>query len=277
MSSNDEFNDITSIEKDYIYQLQQSIPSDHDKFEQFELLAIVREYVTGFNKSTGSYMQMRDALRTLQNINNWRNNVDYYQFLKKRLPDDELYYLYSPEYVYGNDKFGRPLIYVKYEDIQSDNLFAMYEKNEQNMIKLSGQKIALYINHAKQIALSDIVKEKQLYKMSYIIDLEGVGISSLSQKKQTLIKNFFSVGDNYFPENTYKIYILNASYIVKASWNIFSSWFGSAKNKIHFVTSKNIKNILMDDNYDITEIPKLFGGSHLGISTYQLLLKTTNY
>lgn len=48
-------------------------------------------------------------------------------YLKERLPQDEEFYHYWPEYIYGEDKYGHPLVAMHFSEMQTDKLGAFDE------------------------------------------------------------------------------------------------------------------------------------------------------
>lgn len=63
----------------------------------------------------------------MQGICDWRDKVDYYNFFNTRLPEDENFYKWWPEHIYGHDKWGHPLVAMHVSEIDTDKLAEMNE------------------------------------------------------------------------------------------------------------------------------------------------------
>jgi hypothetical protein len=64
-------------------------------------------------------------LHLAQGIVEWRDKVQYYEYLRNRLERDEDFYNYWPEFIYGNDKYGHPLVCMHVERINIEALSEM--------------------------------------------------------------------------------------------------------------------------------------------------------
>ena len=62
-----------------------------------------------------------------QEIIEWREKVNYPMYLQERLDKDELFYKSWPEHIYGEDKYGHPLISMRISEMDTDKLHDIEE------------------------------------------------------------------------------------------------------------------------------------------------------
>ena len=82
-----------------------------------------------------------------------------------------------------------------------------------------------------------------------------------------------SIGNLYFPESLYKMYLVNAPFIFTAIWNIISPWIHPiTKAKIRIVKSKDeARKKMLEDGVDIEVVPTFLGGKSEGVDTGKLI------
>jgi len=78
--------------------------------------------------------------------------------------------------------------------------------------------------------------EIQRYKVSYLIDMTGAGMSAFVGDKKTTMKKIFDIGGAYFPESVWKIYLINTPFAVRMGWSV-------VRSMVHPVTQAKIKNL----------------------------------
>jgi len=251
-------------EEQFIQACQEAInPDQHMKISETDLLTCVRGYATYVPRK-------EETVKAFVGICDWRDEVGFYDYLYKRLNQDEEFYNYWPEYIYGNDKYGHPLVSMHVEQIDADKLTQM---DEAHVLRLQGQKQALYSYHKKVVSAQIGV---QRYKYSLLVDLNGAGMSLLSGKKRTIIKKVFDVGADHFPESIWKIYVVNTPFLFRAAWAMVKPWIHpitQAKVNI-FGAPADAKKAMMADGFPEESLPDWLGGGSKGIKTFDYLVNT---
>ena len=90
---------------------------------------------------------------------------------------------------------------------------------------------------------------------------------------KNILKAIMSIGNLYFPESLYKMYLVNAPFIFTAIWNIISPWLHPiTKAKIRIVKSKDeARKKMLEDGVDIEVVPSFLGGKSEGVDTGKLI------
>ncbi|EDQ84455.1 uncharacterized protein MONBRDRAFT_34692 [Monosiga brevicollis MX1] len=236
--------------------------------EQRKLLC-EHDYLTCVRGYASYEPRKEETVKAFKSILDWRDKVNYYEYMTKRIDGDADFYQKWPEYIYGHDKYGHPLVSLHVEKISTDALAAM---DSDHMLRLQGQKQAFYSAYKKQ--LSDKLGE-QRYKYSLIVDLKGSGMNILYGQKKAVIQKVFSVGADFFPESLWKIYVINAPFVFRTVWAMIKPWIHpitQAKVNMLGSASAAVKK-MQEDGLELDAIPTFLGGTCEPAETFDKLIE----
>ena len=114
---------------------------------------------------------------------------------------------------------------------------------------------------------------EQRYKVSYLIDLEGAGMSAFMGETKNTMQKIFGIGGNYFPESVWKIYCYNTPMAVRMGWSVVKAMIHpntQAKVKILGSASAAIK-LLKADGFLPEALPDKLEGRNKGLPCVKLL------
>lgn len=201
-------------------------------------------------------------------ICDWRDRVDFYNYLRMPIPHSEEFHTSWPEAIYGKDKYGHRVIAMKTGDIDTE---ALGKIPEDLMCALQGQKMQSYA----QYKLDSSAKEgARRYKHIVIIDGGGIGMSMLSGKKRTIMKKIFAVGADFYPESIWKIYVVNAPMMFRAVWAVVKPWLHPITvAKVHILGSysSSLKTMTADGGLTADALPDWMGGTCKGVLAKDVL------
>jgi hypothetical protein len=175
--------------------------------------------------------KLNDSFCMFEEINEWRNielckhinniNIDNIKKIKEIFPS----------YWLSTDKLGNP-VYIEcpganqitnlLEITTIDTLISIYIKNYEYMMNQIYPKLE---------------RTNKLIQTITIIDLKGVSIRSLNNGFYTYLKKSICIGCNYYPETTYKIFIINTPYMFYTIWTVIKVFIPKKTlDKIHILS-----------------------------------------
>lgn len=262
MLSDQEVTDCTEEERPVLEAALQSItPEQRAKLPILDALLIVRGYWTYVPRQ-------EETNKAFKMICDWRDRVDFYNYLRMPVPYSDEFHTCWPESVYGKDKYGHRVIAMKIADIDTDSLGKI---PEDMMCALQGQKMQSYGQYKLDSSLKEGVRR---YKHIVIIEGNGVGMSLLSGKKRNIIKKIFAVGADFFPESIWKIYVVNAPLMFRAVWAVIKPWLHPITvAKVHILGSYSaaIKAMTADGGLTVDALPDWMGGTCKGTPIRDIL------
>eukprot|EP00047_Mylnosiga_fluctuans_P002202 m.223590 g.223590 ORF g.223590 m.223590 type:complete len:308 (+) comp10947_c0_seq1:28-951(+) len=255
-------------------------PEQRAQISALDVLLTVRGYQT-YNP------RLEETNKALKMIADWRDKVEFYTFLKSRLPVDTEFHQFWPEFVYGEDKYGHVVVGMRFEQIDTDSMekaihsHAPQEDHSSEsslMLRLQGQKMAC-LTHFKD--KKSKASGTQRYKHIIVADLSGLGMSILGSHKRGIIKAIMDVGANYFPESIWKIFLINAPFVFRAIWAVVKPWIHPITvAKIHVLGGpKDSLKKMVESGIPESSLPSWVGGSHPGtpiINILQDMIKENN-
>jgi len=63
---------------------------------------------------------------------------------------------------------------------------------------------------------------RRIYKHIFVFDLAGIGMKHLSRNLISFLKPIFDLGQVYYPESLFRMYLVNAPLIFWGTWKIIS-------------------------------------------------------
>jgi len=204
--------------------------------------------------------KLDEAFTIFEYVNKWRN-VELFKKIGNIQVDSILKIKEQfPSYWLSTDKLGNP-VYVECPGICSmnnllqiitmDELISMYIKNCEYMFTYLYPKLSI---------------QKKLIQTLTIIDLKGVSIGNINNIFYTYLKNIICIGNNYYPETIYKMFIINVPFMFQSVWSIIKIFIPKrTQNKIH-ILSRGQENILYEYidkdklplNLNFTNIEKIY-------------------
>ncbi|EGD81393.1 hypothetical protein PTSG_02113 [Salpingoeca rosetta] len=249
-------------EKEYKEAIIEALtPEQAEKMTELDFITIIRGYQT-YNP------RKEETVKAAKMIADWRDKVDYYHFLDQRLEKDEMFHKLWPESIYGEDKYGHPIVYMRVSEIDTDKLAEM---NEEHMLRLQGQKQTAYLKYKEDISKR---RGEQRYKYILIVDLKGTGMGILGGKKRGMLQKIFAVGADNFPESIWKIFVINTPFLFRTVWAMIKPWIHpitQAKINIHGGVSDAVKK-MKEAGISATAIPELMGGSCKPVNTFEYMI-----
>eukprot|EP00730_Choanoeca_flexa_P019168 TRINITY_DN9354_c0_g1_i1.p1 TRINITY_DN9354_c0_g1~~TRINITY_DN9354_c0_g1_i1.p1 ORF type:complete len:318 (+),score=111.79 TRINITY_DN9354_c0_g1_i1:77-1030(+) len=227
---------------------------------ELDLLTVVRGYSTYDPR-------MEETVKAFTAINEWRKKVDYYHYFDQRIDDDEKFYQYWEEKIYGEDQYGHPIVVMHVKDIDVQQIAEM---DTDHMLRLQGQKQALYSRYKEKRSKAN---GTQRYKYSLIIDLKGTGLNLLGGKRKAVLQQVFSVGADYFPESIWKIYTINTPLLFRGVWTMVKPWIHpitQAKVNMFGTAAAAVKQ-MQADGVPLEAMPDFMGGGAKPLATFDLL------
>ena len=147
----------------------------------------------------------------------FRDENNFGKILQIKLDRDSYFHNVWQETIYGIDRFGHPLIGI---DVSKVNIDGILTFPEPQLTRLVCQKMAAYRSYLEYLSSE---YGNQRYKVSYLIDMTGAGMSAFVGDKKTTMKKIFDIGGAYFPESVWKIYLINTPFAVRMGWSVVKS------------------------------------------------------
>mmetsp|Transcript_271 Transcript_271/g.676 ORF Transcript_271/g.676 Transcript_271/m.676 type:complete len:718 (+) Transcript_271:230-2383(+) len=210
---------------------------------------------------------IKETVEGAKRIALWRESIVFETLVKRHIPEAEEFHKLWRETVYGEDCFGHPLIGIKVAQIDVSAL----NKFPNSLVELMvAQRLAVYRDYLEFISAS---RREQRYKMSFLIDMSGAGVSSLLGENKALMQKIFGVGTKFFPETVWKIYVVNAPFALRVGWAIVSKLIHPVTEaKIAILGShKDAQARMIRDGFALDAIPTDTGGSNRGLLCWDLL------
>lgn len=167
---------------------------------------------------------------------------------------DEVLKYFSQGY-HGIDKEGRP-IYIEILG-QADPKKLMKVTTIERYVKYYVQEYERSL--AIRFPACSIAAGRRVTSNTTIVDVQGVGLSSLTKPVIELIRRLQQINTNY-PDTLNQMFIINATSGFKMLWSVVQSFLEpKAKSKIH-VLGTNFRSTLLEV-IDASELPEFLGGS----------------
>jgi hypothetical protein len=227
--------------------IDEKILENFDVYDDLYLLRFLRARKFDLDKTTTMFKKFLNW-RITEKVDDIRENFDFSEVLEVK----KVY----PHGYHKTDKKGR-LIYI--ELISKLNVSALFKiTTEERMIKYY---IKAYERQMKLMfpACSAVVKTP-VEQSCTILDLHGIGITSLVGKTKSFIKLASDIGQDYYPEMLGTMFLLNTGFFFKAVWSLVKSFIDpKTAGKIHMLGSS-----YKDELYkwiDPENLPTVVGGT----------------
>lgn len=190
------------------------------------------------------------SLEMLEKMIQWREDQKIDEVLKESLPKPEVFKHIWPSGIHGQGKDGHPILVNRVGAVDGSKLtkeFTMEEVTKYHIQEMEN------LNTVKEEASK--AQGKRVYKHIAILDLKGLGLSHISGKFQTPMKQFIAIDQDFYPETLYVMIVVNAGLVVKTAWKIASQFIDPiTKERIKFGNEHLVEYI------DAANIPAIYKG-----------------
>ena len=226
--------------------IKQNIIPNFDYFDDFYLLKFCR----------ARKFDLQKILKMFKNFLEWRKENEVDNIENVYFPEfDEVFKAYPHGY-HKVDKEGHPIYYQLISKLDADRLFKVTTSE-----KLLKYFIQTYENMMKyKFKACSKAKGELIEGSCVILDIEGIGISNLFGKTKTFLTLSSKLGQDYYPCNLAKMFLLNTNKFFGFVYNI-------VKGLIDIETRKKIE--LLGNDYkekvlefiDPDNLPTFLGGN----------------
>ncbi|KAL6213627.1 hypothetical protein ACLB2K_013074 [Fragaria x ananassa] len=163
---------------------------------------------------------------------------------------------YYPQGHHGVDKDGRPVYIEKLGQVDSNKL--LQATKMERYVKYHVREFERTFVH--KFPACSIAAKKHIDQSTTILDVQGVGLTSLNKSARELIQCLQKVdGDNY-PETLNRMFIINAGSGFRLLWNTVKSFLDlKTTAKINVLGSSYQSKLL--EIIEASELPDFLGGS----------------
>lgn len=195
------------------------------------------------------------ALIMFIDVNTWRKNLSINHI---NISEIKIIKKLFPSYWLTLDKYGHP-VYIECPGIV----------NMKNLMKITTieSMTNIYIQNSEYMFthLYKSLSEQNNLNITQtlsIIDLKGCSFQSLTQEVYVYIKNIINIGNTYYPETIYKMFIINTPFVFNTVWSLIKPLIPKrTREKIHILKTGE-ENILYEfidrdklpENMDFTNI-----------------------
>jgi len=170
----------------------------------------------------------------------------------------EAFHAHYPEGFFCTDKFGRPVYVQKPGDIDCNALWKFTDL--ERSVKHHIQQQERYV---KIIAPSAAHKggDRRAFQSVVIIDMDGVGVSTLTGEVRTIMGRIMQIDQDYYPELMHKALIINAPTSFRIIWGLVKHLLDTrTQEKIEVIGTDYESELLRW--IDADNLPVRYGGTN---------------
>ncbi len=200
-------------------------------------------------------LDLKEAYKMFDNMMLWRKlyEVDLCNTWKFKNYDNikELY----PRYWHSYSKQGYPVCIEKPGEVNLNELLKITTIDD--MLRLYTFDME-YMVH-QEFNNASIKTGRKISKVLSIVDLNNIKVQNINTEFYKYFKQMVQIGQNNYPEITYKIYLVNVTGVFDFVWKFISRWVNERTRKKIIVLKKgNLEPLLEDINPE--NLPVEYGG-----------------
>ena len=232
---------------------------------QFKQKCINDKIITNFDYFDDYYLlkfcrarkfDLEKTLKMFKNFINWRkeNEVDLIEnFVFTEF--DEILKIY-PHGFHKVDKQGHPIYYQLLSKLNANDLFE--KTSSEKLIKYFTQ---IYENMMKyKFKACSKVRGEVIDQACIILDIEGIGITDLFGKTRSFLTLSTKIGQDYYPCNMAKMFLINANRFFGLVYNIVKGLIDIESRKKIELLGKDYKEKVLE-YIDADNLPTFLGGN----------------
>ena len=192
-----------------------------------------------------------------KNFIKWRkdNGVDYICENFHFREFDQVLKIY-PHGFHKVDKEGRPIYYQILSKLDANKLFQI--TTSERLIKYFTQIYELLMKY--KFKACSKAKGQIVEQLCIILDIDNIGITDLFGKTRTFLTLSTKLGQDYYPSNMAKMFLINTSRFFYIIFNIVKPLLGSGSRKKIEMLGKDYKEKVFE-YIDPDNLPTFLGGN----------------
>ena len=223
-----------------------------------------------YTNNKGSHeARLKETMESFKTISAWRRKVGADGLVKRALPGAEVVNAKARATMGGTDYYGHCVVVEQLDGI--GDLCGCGLSVEEMLLVRAQQAEAL---DSEKVRVSEALGAVR-YKQVYVLDLGVLSLGTLMRRNdvRNLTTKVLEVGQKYYPEGMWKIFVVNAPWIFRSVYALFTPF-------IHPVTRDKIK-ILGGPKAFLAElekvgvtrdaVPRCVGGGHPGTDIMTIL------
>lgn len=227
--------------------LQDKLVENYDVYDDLYILRFLR----------ARKFDLEKTMIMFKNFLNWRKekNVDD---IRENWVFTEMFEVkkYYPHSYHKTDKTGRPIYIEMLSELKYNELFKVTtEERMTNYYIKEYERLMWYRFPACSAAMKRPVEQS-----CTILDVKGIGITSLIGKTREFLKIASAIGQDYYPEMLGSMFLLNASFFFRAVWALAKTFIDEkTAKKINLLSTDYAKTLL--EYIEPQNLPAIIGGT----------------
>ncbi|KAJ8598929.1 hypothetical protein CTAYLR_009837 [Chrysophaeum taylorii] len=239
-------------------------PTDMAELDEYWVLRLVRGGQT-------TPQRFEEAVATFGRVARWRRELS-----KHRLDDEfearmrEFATRCVRSVVGGEDLYGHVVWVEQLLDVQ------MMTEGPRGEMLLARGRLTEGIERFKRAVASRLGVMR--YKQIYVLDLAPLSVGPLlgSSDVRAAVEDLISFGSKYYPEGTFRIFIVNAPLVFRSAYAILSPLINPTTREKIRILGPNFLDVMRASGIPTESVPELVGGQHPGREVLDLVLTPKN-
>ncbi|KAF0684132.1 Aste57867_23862 [Aphanomyces stellatus] len=216
--------------------------------------------------------RLEKTLAEVKKIMEWRAAHDADTVLTTTLEKTPLFQQSWPSTIYGEDSQGHVITMERLVEINVDSFHANFTVEE-----ILRHRMQHLERVQAELASVSTRTGRLVYKHIYIFDLAGLAWKHVAPSVIGYLKPIFDLGQVYYPESLFRMYLVNAPFIFCGTWKAISPWIDpETRQKIQIFKSAAAFCVeAQKQGLSLDVLPATLGGTHAGRSLGSLHQPTT--
>ncbi|KAF0709686.1 hypothetical protein AaE_012806, partial [Aphanomyces astaci] len=210
-------------------------------------------------RSEKKAVRMGKTVAEAKKVMEWRLEHRADTILGVELDKTHLFRQSWPTALCGEDYYGHVVSVERAVDIDLATFQSKFTVNEVLVHRLQHlERIQAHLAAASQRT------GRRIYKHICVFDLGGVGLKHLTPTVIGYIQPLFALGQQYYPESLFRMYLVNAPFVFWGAWKVLSALIDpDTRDKIQIFTSPaKFCTAAQAQGIPLTSIPTSLGGLH---------------